>query len=217
VTVPPKESYFLFVATNPLTACRVDLYKEHFLKTRDGWAPDALTEVQRLPDFGVMPDPDDQVEGQTTRLYLLDLWIPPNADVARFRIEVQLKVADWTIRPMEVRVLPARIPDLVKAAEEDRPALPPVEAGADAAAMGAFAAYLSGETPRAFGPPKTLREVILRNAMQDMALARTLRPWGTGPESIVRGAMSLWLFPRVFGAEWYLRMRDFIYSKFRDG
>src|SRR5271165_1941302 len=33
ISVPPKESYLLYVATNPLTACRVALYKEHFVKT----------------------------------------------------------------------------------------------------------------------------------------------------------------------------------------
>ena len=92
MTVPPKESYFLYVLPNPVTACRVSVYREHFVKTTAGWIPDRLTELQRLPDFGVMPDPDDGIEGQTTRAYLVDLWLPPNADVARFRLEVQLKV-----------------------------------------------------------------------------------------------------------------------------
>jgi hypothetical protein len=80
VSVPPKESYFLFVGTNPPNACRYTLYREHFAKTENGWIPDALTETPRLPDWGVMPDPDDHVEGQTARLYLLDVWIPPDAD-----------------------------------------------------------------------------------------------------------------------------------------
>src|SRR4051812_17931893 len=75
ISAPPKESYLLYVATNPLNACRVSLYKEHFAKTSRGWIADALTEIKQLPDFGVVPDPDDGVEGQTTRLYLLDLWI----------------------------------------------------------------------------------------------------------------------------------------------
>ena len=99
VSVPPKESYFLYVVTNPIEACHVALYKEHFVKTPSGWIPDRLTEVHRLPDFGVMPDPDDGVEGQTTRVYLLDLWIPPTADLSRFRVEVQLKVAGGPSSP----------------------------------------------------------------------------------------------------------------------
>src|SRR6202158_2570466 len=86
VSVPPATNYFLYVVTNPLNACRVALYKEHFVKTPKGWIPDALAEVRRLPDFGVMPDPDENIPGQNTRVYLLDLWIPPDADVARFRL-----------------------------------------------------------------------------------------------------------------------------------
>src|SRR5689334_12690929 len=62
VTVPANESYLLYVVPNPISACRVSLYKEHFVRTAAGWIPDKLTQVQRLPDFGVMPDPDDGIE-----------------------------------------------------------------------------------------------------------------------------------------------------------
>jgi hypothetical protein len=215
ISVPAKESYLLYVATNPVTACRVDLYREHFVKAGDGWVPDKLVPVERLPDFGAMPDPDDGIEGQTTRLYLLDLWIPPDADVARFRLEVQLKVGDWTIRPMEVRVLPARVPDIPPTPEGAVPKLPPVEAGADSAALSAFAGYLAGVRPQSFGRPKTLVELIRRNAVQDMALGRTIQPWGEGPESLARTALVLSLFPRIVGSEWYLRVRDYVYSRIR--
>src|SRR6266567_2059539 len=55
VSVPAKESYLLYVATNPPNACRVALYREHFTKTSQGWIPDALTEVRvaeaRVPDI----------------------------------------------------------------------------------------------------------------------------------------------------------------------
>src|SRR5436305_6731529 len=88
VSVPPRMSYFLYVVTNPVNACRVALYKEHFTRTKDGWTPDALSEVRRLPDFGVVPDPDEEISGQTARLYLLDVWIPPDAGAGRFRLEV---------------------------------------------------------------------------------------------------------------------------------
>ncbi len=217
ISVPPKESYFLYVATNPVTACRVDLYREHFVKTADGWVPDKLAAVERLPDFGVMPDPDEGIEGQTTRLYLLDLWIPPDADVDRFRLEVQLKMGDWTIRPMEVRVLPARVPDIPAAPEGSAggPTLPPVEAGADCPAIGALADYLAGIEARSYGKPRTLREAIRRNAVQDMALGRTLQPWGAGPEGMLRNSAMLWLFPRILGSEWYLRFRDLLNARFR--
>jgi len=216
VSVPPRESYLLYVATNPLTACLVALYKEHFVKTSQGWIPDALAEVNRLPDFGVMPDPDDGIEGQNTRLYLMDLWVPPNADVARFRLEVQLKVADWTVRPMELRVVEARVPDIPLASRP--PVLPTVEQGADAAALDALREYQSGAPPRIDPHPLTLRGIILRNAVQDVALAGALDSEIAGKQAIERRTMELLrtnyaLHPRVFGSEWYLRLRDFLYAQ----
>jgi hypothetical protein len=208
VTIPSKESYLLYVVPNPITACRVALYKEHFVKTKSGWIPDRLTEVERLPDFGVTPDPDDGVEGQTTRVYLLDLWLPPNADVARFRLEVQLKVATWTIRPMEVRVTPARVPNLPVG--EDRP-LPEVEMAADAAVVGELGALWSGKQLTMPPPGLTTRGILRRNAIQDIALA-------SGDASIAGRVLDLFrvnlLFtPRALGAEWWLRVRDYLFAR----
>jgi hypothetical protein len=210
VSVPARESYLLYVVPNPVSACRVALYKEHFVKTSAGWIPDRLSEVQRLPDFGVMPDPEDAIDGQTTRVYLLDLWLPPNADVARFRLEVQLKVANWIIRPMEVRVTRARVPDIPVA--PDRP-LPAIQQGADAAATAVLADYLAG-TPLTMPPPgTTLRGILRRNAVQDMGLARAM-----DPREVARRALELFrvnsLFtPRVLGAEWPLRLRDWLLAQ----
>ena len=209
VTVPPKESYFLYVLPKPISACRVFLYKEHFVKTGAGWIPDRLTEVQRLPDFGVMPDPDDGVEGQTTRVYLLELWLPPNADVARFRLEVQLKVADWTVRPMEVRVTPLRVPQFSAGAYSG---LPEIERPADTAAMVPLAGYLSGADLKLPGTPATVREAIRRNAVQDMALARSVDPVGFAQKSLDLFRLNSTFCPRPFGAEWWLRLRDWIFA-----
>jgi hypothetical protein len=205
VTVPPKESYFLYIVPNPVSACRVSVYKEHFVQTAAGWIPDRLTEVQRLPDYGVMPDPDDGIEGQNTRVYLVDLWLPPNADVARFRLEVQLKVADWTIRPMEVRVVQAQFPDREEA--PDRP-LPPIDFGADAPAVEVWGNYLA---TRSVGLPPaglTVRGILRRNAVQDVAL---------GGRSITERVLELFransvFFPRPLGSEWWLRLRDRLYN-----
>jgi hypothetical protein len=210
VTAPARESYLLYVVPNPVSACRVSLYKEHFVKTGAGWIPDRLTEVKRLPDFGVMPDPDDGIDGQTTRVYLLDLWLPPNADVARFRLEVQLKVATWVVRPMEVRVTRARVPDIP--AGPDRP-LPAIEQPADAAAIEVLARHLSG-APLAMPPPgETLRGILRRNAVQDMGLARSM-----DPGELTRRALDLFRANTVFtsralGAEWWLRLRDWLFAQ----
>jgi hypothetical protein len=218
VSVPPKESYFLFVGTNPPNACRYTLYREHFAKTENGWIPDALTETPRLPDWGVMPDPDDHVEGQTARLYLLDVWIPPDADTKGFRLELQLKSALWVIRPMEVRVLAARVPDLTDLPDAPEKDLPSVVRGADAAAFDPLSQYIGGSPISTNAPPLTLRGLLRRNAIQDMALAQSLSVDVAGPQALERRALDLFwtnfqFFPRVFGAEWYLRIRDFLYRE----
>lgn len=217
VSVPPPESYLLYVIPNPVNACLVAVYREHFGKTAAGWIPDRLEELHRLPDFGAMPDPDDGVEGQNTRVYLLDLWIPPDAPVGRFRLEVQLKMGDWVVRPMELRVVAARVP-AIPAGGAGRP-LPPVEDGADAVALDTLAEYAAG-APLAggSGTPATVREVIRRSTLQDMALAAALPAEIAGPAALERREFDLLranlaFTPRLFGAEWYLRVRDFLYAQ----
>jgi len=213
ISAPAETTYLLYVVTNPLNACRVALYKEHFEKTPAGWVPDRLTELTRLPDFGVIPDPDDGVKGQTTRDYLLDLWIPPNAEIARFRLEVQLKVGYWVVRPMEVRVIAPRVPDLHVATGPV--ALPPVSSGTDAAALGA----LSDDKGRTYPPPTTVRAIIRRNAVQDMALASRLDASIAAPEALrqrweaLKSASGDGAIPLPTGAERYLRLRDWIYRE----
>jgi hypothetical protein len=209
VSVPPKTNYLLYVVTNPLDACRVALYKEHFAKTGGGWIPDALSEVHRLPDFGAMPDPDEDIPGQNTRVYLLDVWIPPGAEPGRFRLEAQLKVGTWIVRPMEVRVIPALVPDGAGGREPGRTvALPRVEEGADAAAAVVLKDYIAARG-RGFSPTPvqtlTVRDIIRRNAMQDVALAGS-------PEALEKLRKSL-PSRKTLGAEWYLRIRDLVYSE----
>ena len=206
VSVPPKTNYLLYVVTNPLDACHVALYKEHFVKTGGGWIPDTLAEVNRLPDFGVMPDPDEDIPGQNTRVYLLDIRIPPDANPGRFRLEAQLKVGYWIVRPMEIRVIPARVPYRSAGRDPNRvAALPRIEEGADAAATAVLNAYISGVFNPTLVQPLTVREIIRRNAMQDMALAGS-------PEALEKLRKGL-PSRKTLGAEWYLRIRDLVYAE----
>ena len=206
VSVPPKTNYLLYIVTNPLDACRVALYKEHFVKTGGGWIPDTLAEVQRLPDFGAMPDPDEDIPGQNTRVYLLDVWVPPDASPGRFRLEAQLKVGYWIVRPMEVRVISARVPDRSAGREPGRTAtLPRVEESADAAATAVLNDYISGAFNPTPAKPLTVRDIIRRNAIQDMALAGSPQAL----EQLRKGLPSR----KTLGAEWYLRIRDLVYAE----
>jgi hypothetical protein len=201
VTAPAGTNYFLYVVTTPLNACRVALYKEQFVKTPAGWIPDALEPVTRLPYFGAMPDPAANIPRQTTRLYLLDIWIPPDAKPPGFRLEVQLKTGDWTVWPMEVRVLPAGVPavsgDTVRR-------LPAITESADAAAHAPVEDYLAGINESHDVSVETVRAVIRRNAIQDMALADKLDH---------EALRKLWQARPATGAEWYLRIRDWIYRR----
>jgi hypothetical protein len=179
----------------------VSVYREHFVKTPAGWIPDRLTPLQRLPDYGVMPDPDDAIDGQTTRVYLVELWVPPDVPTYRFRLEIQMKVADWTIRPMEVRVLRGVYPTVSEG--EDRP-LPPIEWGADAPGVGVLGDYLAAGKVAMPPPGLTVRGMLRRSAAQDVAL---------GGRSLTERVLDLFranltFRPRPFGAEWWLRMRD---------
>ncbi len=205
VSVPPNTNYFLYVVPNPLNACRVALYKEHFVKAGDGWIPDTLAEVHRLPDFGAMPDPDEDIPGQNTRVYLLDIWIPPDATPGRFRLEAQLTVGYWIVRPMEVRVVAARVPEAAGQAPGRAATMPRIEEGADAAAAAALNGYISGKPVAPPSQPLTVRDIILRNAIQDTVLAGS-------PEAVAK----LWKgLPsrKALGAERYLRIRDLVYTE----
>lgn len=216
VSVPPQTNYFLYVVSNPVNACRVALYREHFARTKDGWVPDPLSEVRRLPDFGAVPDPDEQIPGQNTRLYLLDIWIPPEA-AGRFRLEVQLKVGYFLVKPLEIRVLDARIPDLTPALKGGGPrSLPGIEEPADASAAATVAEYVAGELSLPDEHPLTVRGIIRRNAVQDMALARLLDRNKAGPDKM-KERWSILTGSRPLGAERYLRIRDFLYKESAQG
>jgi len=201
VTAPAGSNYFLYIVTTPINACRVALYKEQFTKTDAGWIPDALEPITHLPHFGAMPDLTAKVPGQTTRIYLLDLWIPPEARPPGFRLEVQLKTGDWTVWPMEVRVLNVTVP--MVQGDKVRP-LPGIEQSADMSARAPVEDYLAGVHEARETDADTIRSVIRRNAIQDMALAT----------KVDREALKkLWQSEHPAGAEWYLRVRDWIYKQ----
>lgn len=99
VTAPASTTYFMFVGANPPGIVRTELFKEEGAY---------LEEVRIPPGFGVIP------AWQTTREYILDVWVPAEAEPGRrVRIEVQLKTGTWLIYPMELRVQSAMAPGLV--------------------------------------------------------------------------------------------------------
>lgn len=215
---PEREPFFIFVQTNPPDVFRISVYKELYVKTDAGWIPDALEPV-KLPAFDTLPYPPLPIPGQNTVCYWMDLWVPAETEVQRVRLEMLMKVGrGWVMYPMEVRVLPAVAP----AVKERNVELPPVTARADAAVYGPFRHYLCKAHEPGRKERLSVRQLIHRNAEQDLALARALDDRaGDLRADLLKRAGTLdkqqWCqSPQTAnppGAEWFLRVRDAIYRK----
>jgi hypothetical protein len=208
---PAGTNYFLYAASNPPDILQLTLYREHFTPCGASYCPDWLTE-QSSPAFGAIPESihEPDLSSQTSRSYLLDIWARPDTPPRRVRVEALLKVGTWLVAPLEVRVVAPEVPDEKMVAAENIAAL---EAPASATAQTQLLRYLAGLLPQT--PPRIMRarDITQRNAAEDMLLARSLGT-GTHRSGFVFPELNLvswWplTFPEV-GAEWYLRVRDFL-------
>jgi hypothetical protein len=217
-TAPEREPFFVYVQTNPPDIFQITLYKELYVKTDAGWIPDVLEQV-KLPAFDTLPYLPQPIPGQNTVCYWMDIWVPAKTEVQRVRLEVLMKVGrGWIMYPMEVRVTPAVAPTIpVKKA-----ALPPVTARADTAVYGPFRNFLCHAHEPGRKERLSVRELIHRNAVQDLALARTLEGRGIDLRAeMLRRAGTAdkkeWCqspgAAKPPGTEWFLRVRDVIYRK----
>jgi hypothetical protein len=219
VTVRTGESFTLHVTQNPEDSVAVTVYKEAYARRGDQWIPDGLQPVE-LPYTGRLPEPSHPIPGQTTVSFWMDLWVPFDAEVDRIKVEPQLySEGYWIIYPMEVRVLTARIPDgRGKAAP-----VAAMQAPADASARGVLRTSLCGVEQRQPGRQSSVRRLIVRNALQDVALARLLET-SRGEDVLLPVMLEIagsgaeretWCeapsFPEDLGPEWYLRVRDSLY------
>lgn len=218
VTIPPREPVFLFVGTNPPDVFQISLYEELYVKTSAGWLPDALA-PSKMPAFGILPYVPLPIPEQNTLSYWMDIFVPYNAKAQRVRLEVLLKVRNgWVMYPMEIRVLPAIVP----AIQDRHPALPPASARADAAVYGPFRQFACGTRETGSEEKLTVRRLIHRNALQDMALARLLESKHADlREELMKRAgvqdRQAWCKSSMVAAEpdseWYLHIRDFLYRE----
>lgn len=205
ITGPSGTNYFLYAGANPPDLVRMTVYREYFVPCGVDYCPDWLT-PQPSPSFGAIPESVRDMPDQNTRCYLLDIWVPPDVPPMRIRIEALMKVGIWAVAPMEIRVIAPTVPDTrTLPVQED---VAPIEAPSGATAQTQLLRYLNGLPPET--PPGLLRarDVIERNAAEDMWLARSLHIQAA-PE-MNQFAWSTFVFPEI-GAEWYLRVRDFIY------
>jgi hypothetical protein len=209
ITGPAGSNYLLYTGTNPPGILRVKLYREYFTPCGNDFCPDWVIE-QASPTFGAIPEfrhdlARPAMDRQTTRCYLLDIWAPPDTPPRRVRVEALLKTGTWQVAPLEVRVLAPMIPGAEVARAAD---VAPLEAPSSATARIQLFRYLA-RLPVEM-PPQVLRvrDFIQRNAAEDMLLAKSL---DASPFPDLN-LLSWW--PFVYpgpGAEWYLKVRDFLY------
>jgi hypothetical protein len=218
VTAPAGTNYFLYVSTNPPGILQVRIYREFFARCGDGYCPDWLAE-QSSPAFGAIPEiahnlgtafGDPRMDKQDTRCYLLDIRAPADTVPRRVRVEALLKVGTWQVAPMEVRIVAPTVPEAGSAGTfaED---LAPLDAPSSTTARIQLLRYLDGLAPEWPAQLLRVRDIIQRNAAEDMLLARSLNPHS--PTAFPEMNLLSWLpfvYPH-YGAEWYLRVRDFLY------
>jgi hypothetical protein len=217
VTARPAVLYWFAVQTNPAETFRIRVYKESPDRASSSLVMDQLTEEPKpLYFLATMPD---GLGPTATDVYLLDIWTPQDASVGTVRLEAMVKEADWVVAPMEVRILPARVPDLdwqMLLAN-----MPAAEKAADIIAWNALLTSFTDQPLPPISPPVNVRSVIRRNAVQDAALIRSLTP--THRQELFRRIFSVltlqsppgYLRP-VSSADVYLPIRRFIYiSAFR--
>ena len=207
VTAPAGTNYFLYAASNPPGILTLALYREHFTPCGAGYCPDWLTE-QASPSFGAIPE-SAELSGQTSRSYLLDIWARPDTPPRRIRVEALLKVGTWLVAPMEVRISEPVLPEIRTERVENVAA---VEAPSSATAERQLMRYVSGLPPQSPARVLRLRDIIQRNAAEDMELAMSLdtHRFALGFPELNLIAWAPFVYPEL-GAEWYLRVRDFLY------
>ncbi len=218
VKAPPAVPFTVFIGQNPANTACTDLYREGYVKLGSTWYPDKLQRVSNpytstIGGAGTIP-------GQRTQSFWLDLWIPKDIAVKRFRVEVQLGVEDTAVvYPLEFRVQEVTIPAVVAKATP----LPPIQAPADVTALRILRDHVCRDG-RASGtePGLTVRHLIRRNALQDMALARAVEK-KRGREQLIQRMLFPPGDPRTAdfwcrsnrpittpGTEWYLRVHDYL-------
>ncbi len=217
VEPPPGKHFYLYAGTNPENVLEINVFKEMFSRAGEGWAPDLLIPI-KLPYLGHVPDRYHAIPNQKVECFLLDAFIPAERPPGRMRLEVQVAVEGrWLIYPMELRVSDVTVP-----AHRWRPAaLPRLGAASDRVVLGPWREYLCGEGEPGGNDGETIRHILRRNALQDLAVARAKeQELGTdGVAAILLRGLKLDRLSfcaageirSEFGPEWPLQARDLLY------
>ncbi|MCP5119655.1 MAG: hypothetical protein GY953_53330 [bacterium] len=219
VTAPQGKIYYLYVSANPEHAVDVTLYKAMFSKHDGAWIPDRLLEV-KSPYTSHVPDRYHGIPNQTAEVFVIDLWVPSNANPGRMKLDAQLGVDDrWLTYPMEIRISDIVAP-LVLTTHR---ALAPTTAPSDTTILSPLREYLCREPEKGRKGPPSIRQFIRRNTLEDIAIARN-REDELGADgaanALLRGlnidrptfCASAGVHSERYGPEWFLRARDLLHK-----
>jgi hypothetical protein len=176
VEPPPGTPYWLYIGLNPDDVVQVNVYREIFELRNGEWVPDKLVKVD-LPYNGLVPE--KHIPGQTVELFLLDIFVPRDAEVRRMKIEPQMWIPDrWITYPMEARIVSRQL-----LTQPPRTGLlAPIDSPADATYRAVFSAtFCSSSENNPSDSPLTIRSLLLRNARQDAALVQPYGKLFAGP------------------------------------
>jgi len=209
VTAPRRKDFHLHIGQNPDDVIDATLYKELHRRSDGKWIAERL-EAVKLPYSSTIPEANDLVAERRALSFWLDLWVKPRVEPKRVRVELQLNVGDdWVIYPMEVRVTAASVPRPPELAG----ALASISAPADATALAAFRAGFCGSAKISGPPALTVRSLIRRNALQDVALWRTVEKQAgraAALKALEAGEGFCSAEPAAPAPESYLKLRDFL-------
>lgn len=213
-----KQTQFnIDVGQNPENTVKVQMYREVYRRTPEGYYPDRLEPIN-IP-YQSQPA-DFAIPGQRVVTFLMDFWVDRTAPVDRMKIEPQVWVSsidDWVIYPMEVNILEPIVPDLKANWAATQPS---VSEPSDAAIRPVLRAALCGtrEKTTATQTDRTnTRDLLRRNARQHIALASQAKLAKTLVETTGYKTVKAWCAARppkvAAGPEWYLRFRDKLFRQ----
>jgi hypothetical protein len=196
----PREILSPALARNAFTSFQVVIAVEKGERWRlfIGQNPDNAVAVTMYRENGQMLERVDQpVAGEGAAVLWMDVWTARNAPVARIKVEPQLDYrGDWVIYPIEGRVIEATAGD------------GPWPAGAQEP-IEVMRGFLCAAKPTTVPGPAsgqvTMAGLRYRNAQQDLSLA------ATAPREELRKLFGACEAPASPDAEWYLRIRDYLF------
>jgi hypothetical protein len=209
-TLPANTSYIFDIGQNPEGAVKATVYREIY--DLNG-IPEKLEPIE-------LPYESKSSEMESIVVFWLDIWIGRDAAVRRIKVEPQLHIEGfWYTYPMEVRIsLP-----IVPAYKPLPIPLSPPEVRSDADVQSAVRTLLcAAAAPKATAAAEpSIRAFIYRNLEQDLALARNYYPREETFKTLFAAAKvktaAEWCAATKtsptagLGAEWYLKVRDFLY------